>query len=80
MLHHVVPVRGMVVGRDRGIWEPGHYEYFNHDQLTAVIVDAGARLDRTYTLSTMTYADRRVGLGNGIHRWQLLTSWISSEY
>lgn len=54
-----------------GIWEPGHYERLNHDELTASIVAAGGQIDCTHAVSAITYTDQRIGLSNGVHRWAI---------
>jgi hypothetical protein len=51
------------------IWEPGHYERLNHDELAALIMAAGRTVECTHALSAITYADQRVGLSNGVNRW-----------
>ena len=40
-----------------------------HEELTARIIAAGYRIDHAYALSAMTFADGRISLDNGVHRW-----------
>ena len=39
------------------------------EELTARVIAAGHRIDHAYALSAMTFADGRVSLDNGVHRW-----------
>jgi hypothetical protein len=39
------------------------------EELTARVIAAGYRIDHAYALSAMTFADGRVSLDNGVHRW-----------
>ena len=50
------------------IWD--RYE-LPHEELTARIIAAGNRIDHAYALAAMTFADGRVSLDNGVHRWSV---------
>ena len=39
------------------------------EELTQRIIAAGHRIDHAYALSAMTFADGRISLDNGVHRW-----------
>jgi hypothetical protein len=39
------------------------------EELTARIKAAGHRIGHAYALSAMTFADGRISLDNGVHRW-----------
>ena len=48
------------------IWDRSE---LSREDLTARIRAAGGRIDYTYALSAMTFADGRISLDNGVHRW-----------
>ena len=48
------------------IWDRGELP---REELTARIIAAGRRIDHAYALSAMTFADGRISLDNGVHRW-----------
>jgi ParB-like chromosome segregation protein Spo0J len=39
------------------------------EELTARIIAARHRIDHAYALSAMMFADGRISLDNGLHRW-----------
>jgi hypothetical protein len=39
------------------------------EELIARIIAAGRRIDHAYALNAMTFADGRISLDNGMHRW-----------
>jgi hypothetical protein len=41
------------------------------EELTARIIAAEHRIDHAYALSAMTFADGRISLDNGVHRWAI---------
>ncbi len=64
-----VPVRQWATSAR--IWEPGRYETFTHDELADLIIAAGHQILCAHALSATTYADGRIGLSNGVHRWAI---------
>jgi hypothetical protein len=48
------------------IWDNSE---LTREELTARIITAGRRIDHAYALSAMTFADGRISLDNGVHRW-----------
>ena len=47
------------------------------EELAARIIAAGHRIDHAYALSAMTFADGRISLDNGVHRWAVAVElWI----
>jgi hypothetical protein len=48
------------------IWDRSE---LSRDELTACIIAVGYRIDHAYALSAMTFADGRISLDNGVHRW-----------
>ena len=52
-------------------WPPSDLERSElpREELTARIIAAGRRIDHAYGLSAMTFADGRISLDNGVHRW-----------
>lgn len=48
------------------IWERSDLP---REELTARIRAAGDRIDHAYALRAMTFADGRMSLDNGVHRW-----------
>jgi hypothetical protein len=48
------------------IWDRSE---LSREELTARIIAAGHRIDHAYALSAMTFADGRISLDNGVHRW-----------
>jgi hypothetical protein len=48
------------------IWDRSE---LSREELTQGIITAGHRIDHAYALSAMTFADGRISLDNGVHRW-----------
>jgi hypothetical protein len=48
------------------IWDRSE---LSREELTATIIAAGRCIGHAYALSAMTFADGRISLDNGVHRW-----------
>ncbi len=51
------------------IWDRSE---LSREELTKRIIAAGYRIDHAYALSAMTFADGRISLDNGVHRWAIV--------
>jgi hypothetical protein len=60
------PVRDIVA--TESIWDRSE---LSRDELTVRIIAAGYCIGHAYALSAMTFADGRISLDNGVHRWAI---------